>query len=237
MSSKHFNEIDINFNVFSDARGGDPDKTSPTLRRYHKLLWSKPLPSGKIFTLADNQPKCYLHHQSELGEFRLGSDAITNSYRDQRRKQWLINQVRLEAQELFDSGSTIGAYILFPNNSINGKQTINQARGVNPYIDDRFDMTLECIRRWYLGESSPLFEVLTRYHNFFDLFGTFQGYVDFFLLQDLLDNRGSIQFFLPFDNFQSKPNFEGVDAYTAYKQRVVDFITSRNGRILSWLEK
>lgn len=43
--------IDINFNFFSDAKGDDPDSTSPTLRKYHKILWSKPLPNGKPFNL------------------------------------------------------------------------------------------------------------------------------------------------------------------------------------------
>ena len=37
--------IDTKFNVHSDANGGDPDISSPTLRLYHKFLWSKPLPN------------------------------------------------------------------------------------------------------------------------------------------------------------------------------------------------
>lgn len=41
--------VDTTFNVYTDARGGDPDSTSPTLRAYHKILWSKPLPNGKMF--------------------------------------------------------------------------------------------------------------------------------------------------------------------------------------------
>ena len=28
--------IDIDFNVYSDANGGDPDSTSPTLKKYHE---------------------------------------------------------------------------------------------------------------------------------------------------------------------------------------------------------
>ena len=47
--------VDTTFNVYSDARGGDPDSTSPTLRKYHKILWSKPLRNGKIFELSDNE--------------------------------------------------------------------------------------------------------------------------------------------------------------------------------------
>ena len=163
-------KIDITFNVYSDAQGGDPDSTSKTLRNYHKLLWSKPLPNGNVFKLNYNTNKGYLNHNSEIGEFFLGSDSITHSYKNHKRKQWLINQIPHEVNQLFEIGSTIGAYTLFPNNRINGNQTINQARGVNRFIDDRFDLTLECIRLFYLEQKSPLFDTLMRYKNFFDLF-------------------------------------------------------------------
>ena len=44
--------IDIEFDVFSDTPSGkDPDSYSPTLRSYHRELWSKPLPSGELFAL------------------------------------------------------------------------------------------------------------------------------------------------------------------------------------------
>ena len=36
---------------FRNEASGDPDEHSPTLRAYHKLLWSKPLPSGDMFEL------------------------------------------------------------------------------------------------------------------------------------------------------------------------------------------
>ena len=78
--------IDTNFNFFSDANGGDPDSTSPTLRRYHKLLWSKPLPNGDILQLHDDKKNAYLYHKSELGNYIFGSDAITHSYKNHKRK-------------------------------------------------------------------------------------------------------------------------------------------------------
>jgi hypothetical protein len=56
--------------------------------------------------------------------------------------------------ELFDTGSTIRAYIIFPKNRIDRKHTINQARGVNILIIDRFDLTLECIRLFYAGKKT-----------------------------------------------------------------------------------
>ena len=223
--------IDTNFNMYTDANGGDPDATSPTLRTYHRLLWSKPLPSGDPFDLLDDKPGHYLFHSSALGDFSLGSDAITHSYKNQIKKRWLTEQVPNQVQELFDIGSTIGAYIIFPNKRIDGKQTINQARGISRLIDDRFDLTLECIRRFYINEPNPLDETIKRYTSFFQLFGTFEGYVDFFLLNDLVDERGDVKFYLPFDDFQSPPEFKDVEDYLLYKNRVGLFVEARNKRI------
>jgi hypothetical protein len=224
-------EIDTTFNVYTDAKGGDPDSTSPTLRKYHKILWSKSLPNGKIFELFDNKTGIYLFHKSELGEFYLGSDAITHSYKNHKRKKWLTEQIQNDVNELFDTGSTIGAYILFPNNRIDGEHTINQARGVNSLIDDRFDLTLECIQRFYIGKESPLYNTLLRYKNFFDLFGSFAEYIKFFLLDDLVDENLKIKFYLPFDNFKTKPTFADINEYLVYKNGVINFIKSRNQRI------
>lgn len=223
--------IDTTFNFYSDANGGDPDNTSPTLRRYHKILWSKPLPNGGFFHLSDNHFGTYLYHFSEVGEFSLGSDAITHSYKHHKRKHWITSQIPDEVIDLFDAGSTIGAYIIFPNNRIDGLHTINQARGVIGLIDDRFDLTLECIRRFYLGVDSPLYVTLARYEKFFRLFVDFDGYVKYFLLDDLVDKDQKIKFYLPFDDFKTKPTFSGVDDYLIYKRGVMAFISSRNRRI------
>lgn len=223
--------IDTTFNVYSDAHGGDPDCTSSTLRLYHKNLWSKYLPNGKKLELIDTKTGVYLYHNSELGEYFLGSDAITHSYKNHKRKKWLTEQIKKEVNELFDTGSTTGAYTLFPNNRVNEKHTINQARGVNSLIDDRFDLTLECIRLFYLGQESPLYDALIRYKYFFHLFESFDGYVKFFLLDDLVDDTGRIKFYLPFDNFKTRPIFSEVDDYLIYKKGVMNFIKLRNNRI------
>jgi hypothetical protein len=228
--------IDTSFNFYKDARSGDPDSTSPTLRNYHKLLWSKPLSSGKIFELSDKKSGVYLYHNSELGEFFFGSDAITHSYKNQIRKQWLVKQIPREVDELFDTGSTIGAYIIFPYNKIDGKHTINQARGVNSLIDDRFDLTLECIRRFYLDQTSPLYDTLLRYKDFFDLFDNFIGYVNFFLLGDLLDDNQEVKFYLPFDDFKTPPKLSDTDDYLLYKKGVMNFIRQRNKRVENYTQ-
>ena len=223
--------IDTSFNFYTEVSGEDPDKASPTLRKYHKILWSKPLPNGDTFELCDNKSNAYLYHKSKLGEFFLGSDAITHSYKNHVRKQWLTKQIPSEVDEIFNAGSTIGAYTVFPNNRISGKHTINQARGVNSLIDDRFDLTLECIRRFYSGQKSPLYNTLLLYKYFFDLFDNFIGYAHFFLLEDLIDENQKIKFYLPFDDFKTPPTFSGIDDYLLYKKGVMEFIMQRNLKI------
>jgi len=227
--------IDTKFNFYSDSNAGDPDSTSSTLRKYHKILWSKPLPIGNPLDLRDDKNGAYLYHESELGVFFLGSDAITHSYKNHKRKKWLTDQIPAEVKELFDTGSTIVAYIIFPNNRIDGKHTINQARGVNSLIDDRFDLTLECIRLYYSGKKSPLYETLLRYKFFFDLFDNFLGYIHFFFLDDLMDEKNQIKFYLPFDDFKTRPSFSDVSQYLLYKERVIGFIQSRNSRIDNYI--
>jgi hypothetical protein len=63
------------------------------------------------------------------------------------------------------------------------------------------------------------------------LFETFKGYVEFFLLNDLVDEHGHVKFYLPFDDFQSPPEFRDVKDYLVYKNRVESFIEARNRRI------
>ena len=228
--------INTNFNFYSDSNGGDPDSTSPTLRRYHKILWSKPLPNGKIFELFDNENGAYLYHKSGLGKFFFGSDAITHSYKNHKRKQLLIKQIPNEVNELFNTGSTVGSYIVFPKNKIDGKQTINQARGTNSLIDDRFDLTLECIRLFYMGQKNPLYSCLMRYKKFFDLFDDFIGYIHFFLLDDLIDENSNIKFYLLFNGFKNSQTFSDISQYLLYKKGVINFINSRNKRIKNYIK-
>ena len=194
------------------------------------------MPNGNLFELYDKKNGAYLYHKSELGEFFLGSDAITHSYKNHKRKRWLTEQIPSEVNELFDAGSTIGAYIVFPNNRIDGNHTINQARGVHSLIDDRFDLTLECIRLFYLGQENPLYSSLLRYKEFFDLFDGFMGYIHFFLLDDLIDEISNIRFYLPFDGFKIRPTFSDISQYILYKKGVINFIKSRNKRIKNYIK-
>ena len=230
-------QIDITFDFRSDTpQGKDPDALSPTLRQYHKLLWSKPLPSGLVFDLVDTTPGVYLHHRSRLGEFWLSSDAVIPTFRREKRLSDIINQIPVEEREAFIGiGYTIGGMMVFPGSKVDGKMTINQKRGFDRQIKDRFDLTVECIRRHYRDERSPLSDTLARYADFFGLFGDFRGYVTFFLLQDLVtDDCSAVRFFLPFENFITSPLPGSMDAYLAHRQLAVDFIEARNQRIQTW---
>jgi hypothetical protein len=230
--------IDTSFDVESDSNGGDPDHASPTLRRYHRILWSKPLPDGTPFTLDTNTPHSYLHHTSARGEFFLSSDSIVHSYRNAYKDQIgaLMEQVPPEhVAQVYAEGSTIGGYILFPGDKRDGKPTINGARGMHPKICDRIDLTLECIRLYYAGQDSPLSAALGRYRDFFELFGSFAAYVDFFLLNDLVTPDGAaIRWYLPFDNFARSPLPQTLNEYETYRQASLGFVRSRKRRIQDW---
>lgn len=96
------------------------------------------------------------------------------------------------------------------------------------------DLTLECIRRYYLGGASPLGDVLGRYKGFFDAFGDFRGYVDFWLLQDVVsDDYSTVRFFTPFDDFLSAAIPQDLDSYVDYRRRSIEFIEARNARIVA----
>ena len=123
-------EIDITFDFRSDTPPGkDPDAFSPTLRRYHKLLWSKPLPGGAFLNLDDTQKDVYLHHRSQVGELFLSSDSMIPSFRKEKRLAHVFDQIPPEEREMFQRiGYTIGGMIVFPGNCVDRKMTINGAR-------------------------------------------------------------------------------------------------------------
>ncbi|MBK9411767.1 MAG: hypothetical protein IPN47_27705 [Gemmatimonadetes bacterium] len=228
--------IDVSFDFRSDTPGypkNDPDALSPTLRQYHQWLWSKPLPSGVRFELSDAAPGAYLYHRSTVGEFWLASDAVIPTFRKEPRLAHIFEQSPDDLAAFMRIGYTIGGMMLFPGNRVEGKMTINGARGFHPRIKDRFDLTVECIRRHYCHGQSPLSITLQRYAGFFALFGDFRGYVEFFLLQDLVtDDSSAVRFFTPFQDFTTSPLPSSPEAYRGYRQRAIEFIEARNRRIL-----
>lgn len=229
--------IDTSFDFRTDAAGPDPDSDSPTLRRYHRLLWSKLLPGGVAFDLDETTPGEYLHHRSELGEFYLSSDAVIPDYQGSAGMKPVIDQLTASEVESFIAITyTIGGTVIFPSNRIGSKMTINGARGFHPRIRDRFDLTLECIRRHYQGgQPNPLDAVLARYGDFFALFDDFPGYVDFFHLQDLVAaDCSKVRFSLPFDDFETSPLPRDAGRLPQDARRCTEFINARNHRIADW---
>ena len=173
--------IDVHFDFRRDCGGIDPDAGSPTLRRYHRILWSKNLPNGEMMQLTHDNGG-YL----KWNGFEFGSDAMINGMFYERAKtsvaelKNILNDYDAFVEDYEHHSWTIGGEIIFPRHN----KSMNQQRGTNSYILDRWDLTMECIRRFYLGEDSPLYEVLNRDRAFYELFVDFKGYVDFFFLQD-----------------------------------------------------
>lgn len=230
------NLIDINFDFKAEVGALDADKFSSTLQKYHQILWSKPLPNGKVFTLA-LKSQGRLYHKSDLGEFWLSSDSAiaTFSRRKPEKLNYLISQItKVEIENFYKLACTIGGFLIWPCKRINNQMTINGMRGFNSKISDRFDLTVECIRRYYKDESSPLYETFKRYSDFFALFNDFKGYVDFFVLQDIVsEDYSTVKIAISFDDFNTPPIPSSVEEYLTYKDNMMKFIEARNARIAS----
>ena len=227
--------IDTSFDVRLDTpTNKDPDSYSPSLRRYHQLLWSKELPCGEKLEL-DNR----LIAMVGGTKYWFSGDSIAHSFSRWTKYQHIISQIDPEVIANFKHiGYTIGGNIIFPANlpAGKGKMSMNQRRGILVKLCDRFDLTLECIRRYYLGIDSPLYSCICDYKPFFDAFVNFKGYVDFFLLQDLVsDDYSEIKYWYPFDGeFYSNPLPKTPEEYLEYVDTVIDFLHRRNARIDEW---
>lgn len=146
--------------------------------------------------------------------------------------------------------NTIGGFTLFPKH-IN---SINTRRGnKNGSIKDRFDLTLECIRRayqyedFYKNDFNPLFGISGEEKEFFKMFGTFKNYIRFFCLDgwvnktytavyDLLSNDekgilptdGWPEKILPFDYINEE---EKIAKWWIFYRNIMDRLEARNKQI------
>jgi hypothetical protein len=231
--------IDTEFDFRQEVGGKDPDTYSPTLKQYHQILWNKPLPNGKLLKISHIKSK-YLVGICEDVSIELSSDSIINSLSKRLKNNSKTSQIymecRSEIEKVQKNGSTIGGFLLFPRRKIDGKLTINAARGFNNKIIDRFDLSLECIRLYFLGLDSPLKNDLERYSEFFDLFSNFKGYVQFFLLDALVnDSYTEVKFFTSFSQaFSHSPLPNDKTEYLTYAENSLRFVKSRNERIKQW---
>lgn len=229
--------IDPTFDFRSDSPPGkDVDSHSKTLKRYHQVLWSKPLPNGGDLRLEPVRGD-YLGDTGIPAARALGSDSIAHTYAAWFRTRSVIEQIPPdETVEFLNLAYTIGGFILFPRYPLPwAKNNFNQVRARSP-IDDRFDLALECIARSYDGDlETPLGPAIDGYRDFFALFRDFAGYVDFWLLQDLVGSDGrSVRYFLPFDGFAAGGYPRTVPDYIRYREEVVRFVSERGARITDW---
>ena len=247
-------DIDVHFDFTSDttgfwegfwdrreglgAGGADPDLKSPMLRRFHKLLWSRKLPNGEMMNLDDGRSRYYL----KWNDIYFGSDSITASFRHTRdrgliqRVQDSIPDYRSYTESYLHHNYTIGGMTILP--AI--RWSINQARGCNPRIRDRWDLTLECIRRYYLCEPTPLDSTLSRPTNvhFFKLFVDFKGFVDFFFLQDCVtEDYSKVIMWLDTPLFDTNPIPKTTEEYFDFINKELTFVEQRNKRIMDFCKQ
>lgn len=231
--------IDTSFNFQQEM--GDPnkdaDKYSRMLQTYHQTLWSKLLPNGNKFELEKLSGSCLLRYTTGQNNLLLSSDRAVATFAKWKRLEHIIVQIPpSELEEFVNLTDTIGGILIWPSSQVDGMSTINAERGFNRLICDRLDITIECIRLYYDGQNSPLLETFKRYKSFFDLFVNFQGYIDFFLLQDYVtDDCKSVFIAPPYNGFKSAPIPKTVDEYSEYMNQTIKIIRARNSRINYYL--
>lgn len=207
----------------------DPDCASKTLQKYHSQLWSKRLPNGQQMTLSIGSGSTYL----TWDKFRFGSDSILASFRYKRNRKFLekvantIPDYHSLIENFLRKSYTIGGTIIFPKDN-----SFNCARGCNSSIKDRWDLSLECIRRYYNNEQSPLYDNLLKNKEFFDLFVDFKGYVDFFFLQDCVtEDYSAVVKWIEHADYTDSPLPKTVEEYLQWINQQLEFVEKRNKRI------
>ena len=241
--------IDAEFNYKADLGNKDPDRYSRKLKEDHKELWSKQLPDKRHLQLMIEKGKL-IGYVDGTPLFDFNPDSCVNGYSRSKKYGSIINEWRNNAEikeelaKYEQRGYVISESIIFPlkddNNS--SKWTINRARGCLYPIQDRTDLTLECIRRYYEGnEDSPLKSCLVRYSKFFALFGSsregFINYVNFFLLNDLVtDNYSKVVNFTSSLDF-AHPFPETEEEYLKYIKSINSFVANRSARIINYISK
>lgn len=238
-------KIDVNFNFTTDTSGFwdgfwdsglgnhcdncDPDAISKTLKEYHRILWSRKLPNGQVMKLADNGD--YLG----WGDFRFASDILITGQRYERIRKVLedVPNYRQFVEEFVRKAYTIGNFIIWPKHN----NSINQVRGTCPGICDRFDLTLDCIKKYYNGETSELYDVLVGDKKFFDLFVDFNGFVDFFYLGAWVDKEYKVINLSPGNDVLPDNSPKNSTAYIKYVENALGVIEQRNNDIKGALLK
>ena len=209
----------------------DPDSKSDSLRTCHQLLYRRDLPDGTLFDLRfDFKPKY------RWNDILLTNDTIVTplNFRNYPLMQRMKDEpgFRGYIEDFMHRAYTIGGEIIFP---VHGPNSINPVRG--KAADDRFDLTLLCIQRYYEGSDDLpgknglnwLLDVIRSDSAFFDAFGSFRGYVDFFFLNDLVDENYDTMLWI--DNPERPRDRE---EYDLFMRNQMEFLERRNRRIAEY---
>jgi hypothetical protein len=167
-------------------------------------------------------------------DFDFGSDSIIVELRYKKYMHVIdkvadkVGDIEAYYENLVRRSYTIGGMIIFPKH-IN---SMNQMRGTCSKISDRWDLTLECIRRYYIDEKSPLSSVIGSDKEFFDLFVDFKGYVEFFFLQDCVsDDYSEVDIWCGDTSFEKSGLPVTVDDYFEFIRKEHEFLDKSNERI------
>ena len=235
--------------------GRDPDGRSSDLADVHTFLWSrktgnKQNPDTELKLEKNYDSSYYLKDKNSGIDF--SSDTLVNGYRWKRLTDLDLGnsvsgngvipalirdygqaQYRAIQERFTHKAYTVGGMIIFPRRSA----SINSARGNNPNISDRVDLTVEWIRRFFFKEKTDISDVLEKNKDFFDLFGQgkdgFKAYIDFFFLNDLVsaDYERVYSFFGPND-FSRQNAYPGTtQEWRQWHALAIEFIDARNDRI------
>ena len=207
---------------FNNCPYKDPDASSKKLYLYHQSLWQKKLPSGLY--LEFDIHKGFNLFNKQIG--RLSSDYIGPS------ASWAIKKGISDREIAFylKKTRTIGGHMIWPvKRSEKNKKSINQARGGRSGLYDRIDLTLINLKRYYdmTEDDVENYKLLEEYKanaDWFDLFETFRNFIDFFLLQDFVDEDYKIIELAPLDPILP------LD-YESFIANNVNAIEKRNRRI------
>ena len=204
----------------------DPDSASPTLRKHHQILWSRRLPNGEMMELSPGK-NVYLGWKNMF----FGSDSITASFR--YGSYPLLKEIeqtpnyRQRVEDYMHRAYSIGGMMIFPGH----RNSFNQMRGMNRKIRDRWDWSLECIRRYYAGETSPLTKQIETDAPFYELFVDFNGFVEFFYLEDCLTGENTVRMWTEGIPFERSAFPQSPEEYWKYIQYELEFVEKRNQRI------
>ena len=241
---KKFDSMDIKTceRIYGVTGLPDPDAFSERLYDFYETIWNSQ--RQKLNLNLPEVQKVWNGQAWELvgvadKSLRLGTDSVMSIYWHRCDMRGFIAQL-IEAKgddfkhfirDYLQDANTTGGFMLFPRH----RQSLNQARGVNAVINDRFDFTLECIRRNYLQQDNPLQAALDNDKAFFDSFGTFEKYVDFFCLNNswvkdgqvfnLMDNKSLENY-----NFDKNP-LPTKDNWWGFYNNIMERLSSRNEQI------